>query len=240
MYSSMFEKADVLREQYGERGLKPLMEKMLDGVRKLDGGVVVDGQRHRSQVFVPPLVKDGRVQDRQLGKGKLVEAQWPPYVSSSVEDATKATTAASTAKAAGIISAEDATKYAAPHFGIDDPVATVESIRAEAKAEQEFLTSSLMGGPGADQPEPEPQPDQGDGDEAIPIGAMEAGLFTMNEYRKSRGFPAMTDGELTLPEYRAKYPEKFLTTAALKEGNAKDVIAAMGDARPKPPKVPGK
>jgi hypothetical protein len=240
MYSSMFEKADVLREQYGERGLKPLMEKMLEGIRKLDGGTVVDGQRQRSQVFIPPLVKDGKLQDRQLGKGKLVEAQWPPYVSSSVEDAAKATTAASTAKAAGLIGTEDATKYTAPHFGIDDPAATVAAIRKEAKEEQQFLTSSLMGGMGgmgADQPEL--QPDQGD-DEMIPIGAMEAGLFTMNEYRKSRGFPAMTDGELTLPEYRAKYPEKFLTTAALKEGNAKDVIAAMGDARPKPPKVPGK
>jgi phage gp29-like protein len=44
---------------------------------------------------------------------------------------------------------------------------------------------------------------------------IEGGIVTINEVRRSKGLPAIKDGDLTLPEYRAKHPEAFEASVAI-------------------------
>lgn len=243
LYGSMIDKADVFREQYGERGIKPLGEKMLEAVRKLKQGRVVrreDGsvERQVSQVEVPQRVVDGKLQSRELGDGKLIELTWGPYFSSSLADATQAATAASAAKVGGLIDAEAATRFVAQHFAIDDPDAAIKAVQEQEEQEEQFLTSSLIGGGPAggvatrsvqDQDQPEAGHQAGKASGPIAQYAMEAGFFTIDEYRTSHGYEPTgdPDGGLTLPEYRMKHPRQFLASAAAQKGDTETVAAVI-------------
>lgn len=47
---------------------------------------------------------------------------------------------------------------------------------------------------------------------------IEGGLVTINEVRRSKNLPDIPDGDLTLPEYRAKHPEAFEASVAIEKG----------------------
>jgi hypothetical protein len=153
-YSSMLSKADVLREQYGERCLKPLMEMMVKAIRIVEKPrAVASGGVVRQVVKLPDQItrrEDGTVERaaRQLGEGGLINLNWGPYFEPGLADAQAATTAATAANAGGLLDQEHAVAFVAPYFKVEDAAGMLKKIKAEKAAEQAALDAQMMGGMG--------------------------------------------------------------------------------------------
>lgn len=154
-HAAMLAKADILREQYGERLVKPLVEMMLKAAQLLnEPRQSEDGQIVRQALVLPPRVverSDGVVEyaAQELGKGGILALQWPDYFEPTYVDAKEAAQAVSTARGAGVLDDETAVHYLAPFFRVDNPSEMLRRIR-KAMEEQtgkldESLFSSLKG-----------------------------------------------------------------------------------------------
>jgi hypothetical protein len=145
-YSSMIEQADILREQYGEKVIKRLLEMALRAARKL-----AESQVEREPGKLPTIVRrevrlpkkrvvDPRTgktvswQERQLGRGEQVELVWPDYFTPSGDAVGKAVEAASKAKDSGLIDQEHATGFVAQYFGVENASEVIENIQKEQQS----------------------------------------------------------------------------------------------------------
>jgi hypothetical protein len=151
VYSSMLAKADVLREQYGERCVKPLMEKMIRAARKTTTPVVRDGGIERGVLNLPPKVTrgdDGQVAQaaRQLGPGGALKLQWPGYFEPVLSDVNTAVGAAVNAKAAGLVDDEHATKFISDYFRVEDVPGMMKKAKAEASERQTDIAQQSLSG----------------------------------------------------------------------------------------------
>lgn len=149
-YASMLAKADVLREQYGERGVKPLLEMMVKAVRVVTKPRPVGGVIVRQTVELPPklhALEDGTMQRaaRELGPGGAINLSWGPYFDPSLTDLQTAVRAAVEAKAGGIIDTETATKFVAPYFLVEDATSMAKKVIEEQAAAQAALDQSMAG-----------------------------------------------------------------------------------------------
>ena len=212
VYSSMLAKADVLREQYGQRGVLPLLGMMLKAIRSM-GSPRVEGEAIvRYAVKLPPRVEaGGELVERELGPGGALAIHWPGYFEPSLADAQAAATAAATAKASGLLDEENAAKFVSTFFHVDDVASMLDKVRQEQGLNMDAVSSPLL-----DQPDPESRAAEPSMvTPNVPIGLkffqyeIEGGIVTINEVRASKGLPPKVDGDLTLPEYRAKYPAVF-------------------------------
>lgn len=195
VYSSMLAKADVLREQYGQRGILPLWEMMLRAaVAHKKRGEVVNLPRKA----VDP---DGagpqkmRLVERELPDvetdGGMLDLHWGGYFDPTPQEALTATQAASAAVAAKLIPRRAGTEYVAQQFHLDDAQAAYEAIEEEERAalakldEAAMLGSAQRNNPPPQRPGPLPidaaqgeAPDVDDGadeDQPAPRGAVVAG-----------------------------------------------------------------
>lgn len=253
VYSSMLAKADVLREQYGERGVKPLLEMMVSAAKRVQTPRVVvldDGREivQRGAVVLPDRVMrvGGSVERsaRQLGPGGLLRLQWRGYFEPGIQDAQQAAAAAATAKAAGLLDDEHAVSFAAEFFRVDDPAKMLDAIRSQQTRQQADLDVMAMGasavpsrdGPldpgGATEPEVTYEEPGAQAPPEEPVKffqyELEGGLVTINEWRVAKGLPPWPPerGDLTLPEYRSKFREVF--AAATLTGAAGSAEKIMG------------
>lgn len=149
-YASMLARADVFREQYGEHGVKPLMEMMVKAVRSLTKPRMVGGSIVRQTVELPPRIsaqEDGTVERtaRELGEGGVLNLVWGPYFAPTLDDATKAVQASVAAKGGGLIDSDAAVGFAAPYFNIEDSAGMARRVRAEAAAQQQQRDALSMG-----------------------------------------------------------------------------------------------
>lgn len=151
-YSNMIEQCDEFREQYGERGVKKLLEMVLK-IARLTNRTWIDKSGEiptlaRSQIKLPKKkeqVDAGVVtwRERELGQGEQIELTWPQYFQASLEAVSAAVTAAVTAKQGSLISGETATKFVSEYFQVEDPRAETAAAEAEAAAaEAEFMAQS--------------------------------------------------------------------------------------------------
>lgn len=150
-YASMLGKADVLREQYGERGVKPLMEMMVKAVKAVGKPKQVGGRIVRQVIELPPRTtakEDGTVERaaRELGPGGVLNLNWGPYFQPTLDDAAKAAQAAVAAQGGGLIDKETATTFVAPYFLVEDAASVVRKVKAEQDAMQAQMDASMMGG----------------------------------------------------------------------------------------------
>lgn len=141
-YSSMIEKTDVMREQYGQNGVLRLVEMMLRAARKLEKGITLP-QRTITKA-------DGSVEQKpqQLGKGGQIKLRWPKYFEPTLADTQAAVTAAAKAVLAGLIDLEHAARFTAEHFRVKDVPAMLKRIQDEMQKRQEQLDRIAMGGGG--------------------------------------------------------------------------------------------
>lgn len=148
-YSSMLAKADVLREQYGERCVKPLIEMMVAAARKVAKGVRNGDRIERGAVVLPDRVevKDGNVTRtrRRLGPGGNLLLQWPGYFEPGPNDVALAVRSAADAKAGGLIDQEHASKFVAEYFRVEDVQAMLKKMLGEMKRVQEEREAQMMG-----------------------------------------------------------------------------------------------
>lgn len=171
VYSSMLAKADVLREQYGQKGVLPLLDMAVRAVRRLSeprpvpvdaGGGLVRGKVALPARLVPR--PDGTVDkvERELGPGGNPQLQWGPYFAPSLADVQSAVTAAGRAKESGLIDREHASGFVASMFHVEDVPQMLAKIEREKEEEARRVMEEMMP-PGYDDGRDEggPPPDGG-------------------------------------------------------------------------------
>ena len=212
IFSSMLEKADMLRAQYGP-AIVHMCEKliraakMITTVRELE-----DGRLVRGKINVPPRTvsqADGDVVElpRVVGDGTSCVISWPPYYRASFTDIQTAVNMSTQAKDAEVLTKESVIRYIAPLMGID-PLKEIIALKKAADAAQEAEAASAEEEPEEEAPE---KPDA-----AAWKAALETGLCTINEYRENvLSLGALPDGDLTLPQYRASHAELFVAATAV-------------------------
>jgi hypothetical protein len=154
-YSSMHERGDLFREQYGEQGVKPLLAKMIRAAIKVRTSGPTDpqtGLRLVGAVSLPPVEgPDGQPVERELPPTVTtitaddLELVWPEWVQRGPSDAGDAASAISQARLAQAIDLESAVQYLAPFFGVSDPAEALKRIRMERAGGDEALMADLLG-----------------------------------------------------------------------------------------------
>lgn len=164
VYSSMIERCDELREQYGELGVKRLMDMVLASARihlqqrKLTDVETGVTRLVRGTIRLPRRrVRDENTGqlvwlERQLGSGEQIELRWPRYYTPSQASVGEAVSAAAAAKQAGLVDAKHATEYVAEDFQVEN----VQEMLAKVEREQAAAQAALMGGPPPDELEQDP------------------------------------------------------------------------------------
>lgn len=236
LWSSMLAKADILREQYGQRGIVPLLDGASQAAAKLGQKKIsrteTGGKIIHYGVKLPPRVEklpDGKVKiiPRRLGNVEnQPQLQWPRYFDPTLDDAQKAVSTAVSAKAGNVVDLEHAVQLVAPFFDIEDVQAVIASMtkgkQAEQDAEEERAMAKMRKDAGTWE-----APDFSADD-------LNDGMITVNEWRASKGLPAWTngDGELTVPQFKGKYPELFATATVV--GNPATAEQILGMQPPSP------
>ena len=151
-YAAMIARTDVLREQWAEVGIKPLLGKMLRAIRNVEQGRVgEDGRVVRGVVMVPPHIDrnaEGKIvgkRPREIGEGEVIELVWPSYFEPTIDDGDVAVKTAAAALAGKLVDQEAAIAYVAPYFHVSDPKAMAERIQNEA-AKQAALVAGIEAG----------------------------------------------------------------------------------------------
>lgn len=155
VYSAMIAKADVMREQYGEKGIKPLLEKVLVAVHLVTTTGREDGETGEvvyGEVRLPPRKTIDEVTglityvERELGESPgVLQVQWPRYFESMLTDVELATRSAIAAKAGGLIDQKHAVEYVAEHFKVEDTQGMIRQIDEERSEEEERMAAQALG-----------------------------------------------------------------------------------------------
>lgn len=251
IYSSMLERADDLREQYGPPMVR-ICQKLLAAIRMFTAiRQTEDGRWIRGKVYVPPKViqqPDGDTVEvpRELGKGTICEVKWPAYFRPTLNDVETALRVATTAKDSEVMTKSSAIRYYAPFVDLD-PLKELHDLKREEEAKlasEAEATGGAGGEEGADGAPAEdggeegvPPPEEPEAKEISPAAwktALDAGLITLNEYRDKAlgGLGAIPDGDLTLIQYKAKYAELFVANAAISSPAL--AAKAVGGGQPQP------
>ena len=225
-YSSMLEKADLLREQYGN-GIIRLCHKISKAVRQITSPVTgEDGIEVVGSINLPPRIKvDPSTnmpyeEPRQLGRGTIIQLRWGRYFQPSLNDTEAAVRTATMAKDSMVLDKENTIRFISPFFNDLDPLVVMEALAREEMAQQ-------MADEEAAAAEEEPAEEE---NLKPDIDILEAGLMTMNEAREKMGLGAMPDGDLTLPQYRNKYPELFaMSNMANGDGLANSFLSQVNE-----------
>lgn len=156
-YSAMIDQADILREQYGELGIKRMMADVLKVAKMMDSPRQVTDDAGRSKivrdvVILPKRViineEDGtrKYEDRKLGSGDIVEVVWPEYFTVGTEELAKRVDASAKAKQGGLVDSAHATRFIAREFGVENVPEMLAKISAEQKESAEAAMAGFGGG----------------------------------------------------------------------------------------------
>lgn len=209
-FSSMLEKADMLRVQYGDSIIR-LMRKLLTAVRKLEEVRTdpVTGEAYRETVNLPPRLEtlpggEAREISRSPGQGTHLVLRWGKYFSPTLTDIETAIRLASSAKMDEFLSKADCIRFISPYLGMDTQhiMKELEREKKEAEAAEETAAEAS-----SEEEVPAPQLPEKPSDKAL-----QDGLVTINEYRMSIGLGPLPGGDLTLPQYRATNPGLFMAS----------------------------
>lgn len=155
-YSAMIEQADIFREQYGEKGVKKLLEMILCAGRVLDKPVVerTEGQPTkivRQVLALTPKVEvdeeTGKivpVTPRQIGTGQIVQLKWPPYFQPTAQDVGQAVIAAGQAKGFGLVDLDHAVRFIAGYFQVEDVKGLVRQLSSQKSEADQSLEAQMM------------------------------------------------------------------------------------------------
>jgi hypothetical protein len=139
--SAMHAKASRMRQQYGAKGLVPLMEKLIKAARKLGQATVgtdAAGQPSivRQAILLPPKMEGEKKGTYALDEDQnaQIELVWPPFSLPTPEETVQVANATVALRNAQIISMRTATRKVAPHYDIEDVDAEVEQAKKDAPA----------------------------------------------------------------------------------------------------------
>lgn len=160
IYDMMWAKADQHRENYGEQGVKRLLEKMLRAAKRTgEPRLATDGQAERGVLLLPPKIsRDASAGDegdpkvtvtpRQLGpyadQGQIT-LLWPQYHEPPITDIETAVRAAAEAVDAGLIDEEHAVNFLANYFHVEDVRTMMVKIKKERAERQQQQAQTALG-----------------------------------------------------------------------------------------------
>lgn len=243
IFSSMLEKADSLREQYGPAMTK-ICQKVLKAVRMYTQiRELPDGRLVRGRVDVPPKViqqPDGDTVEipRSIGKGTICDIKWPPYFRPTLTDADTASRVVTTLLTSDpkLVTKTTAVRFMAPLMDYD-PLVELHALKKEeqdAAMAEEAASNEEEGAEGEEATASEEAADptaSTAGNPASWKAALDAGIVTLNEYReKALGLGAIPDGDLTMVQYRAKYSEVFVANTAATSEKMVDMVSGKFQA----------
>lgn len=143
-------KTALLREQYGQRGVRQILTLAV----RLE--LLLRARGQGMTAMEPRVVRveagEDKTEEVQIGEGPAyIDVSWPPIARPTTTDTTAATTSATTALQGGVIDEEAAVAFVAPYFNVEDPAEMLSRMRAaaEERAKQEAA---------AQQPPPPPGP----------------------------------------------------------------------------------
>jgi len=150
-YAAMLARADILREQYGQRGVVPLLQMVVKAAARIEGGEITGPDGGRLELALPPRLVEGEdgpeLQDRTLPAGATdarVDLQWGPYFDRTVTEAEVAVRTAAAAAASQLVDKAHATKFVARYFDVADPDAMLEQMAEAALEQQRELDRQAM------------------------------------------------------------------------------------------------
>lgn len=235
IFSSMFEKADALREQYGPPIVR-LGQKLLYTIRMYTAVQEVENpdgtiSYFRGRVNVSPKViqqADGDTVEipRQIGKGTVCEVKWPAYQRASYTDQNTVSQIITTILTSDpkLMTRRTALNYLAPVMDFDP----MQELHALKREEEQEANEAAM----SEEEESEGSEEETPGSNPVSWKtALEAGIITLNEYReKALGLGEIPDGDLTMPQYRAKYAQTFVASTASVSEKSVDVATGKMQA----------
>lgn len=235
IFSSMFEKADALREQYGPPIVR-LGQKLLYTIRMYTAVQEVENpdgtiSYFRGRVNVSPKViqqADGDTVEipRQIGKGTVCEVKWPAYQRASYTDQNTVSQIITTILTSDpkLMTRRTALNYLAPVMDFDP----MQELHALKREEEQEANEAAM----SEEEESEGGEEETPGSNPVSWKtALEAGIITLNEYReKALGLGEIPDGDLTMPQYHAKYAQTFVASTASVSEKSVDVATGKMQA----------
>lgn len=139
LYAHMLSKTDMLRTQYGERGIKPIVGMMLEIIRKKSKVSYrdEDGKIVRGKFKLPKKIdpETGKKAELKPSPGVTVDdiyLQWGEYFEPTTDDVFKAVEAATMALGGSVPAStvEIIVKYLAPFLHDNDPINTAKLVQA--------------------------------------------------------------------------------------------------------------
>lgn len=153
-YAAMTAQADILREQYGQKLVIPLLKMVIKAARLLgEGKQDAQGNIVKQAIMLPPKAtydKDGKeqgVEERKLGdpsKPLWIQLAWPRYFEPTLFDVSIATVAAANAKTTGLVDKEHAVRFVADLYHVDNVDEMIERIDKEQKAKTDAVGGDLQ------------------------------------------------------------------------------------------------
>lgn len=150
IYQPMLASCDILREQYGEHGVKVILRDMLRVARLLAATPPVtlpDGTMIQSQVILPPRVETTTddtgtetvtITERTPGVSENIKLNWRPYFAPTWNDIVLATTGMKNANGGKpTVSQRTSVQAIAPLVGVENIDAEMARIEEEADAEMQ-------------------------------------------------------------------------------------------------------
>lgn len=227
-FAAMLARADTFREQYGEMGVKRLINMALVAAVTLSRPRVANGQITRFEIKLPAKA-DGS--PHKLGHGPFqATLAWPPYFEPSISDAMNAVNAAVNAKAGNLVDQETATKFIAPFFQIEDVAKAAKSASDSAGASQREVEQMALDGA-----EPDAVPDGGEGKQADTAlnGAQVTALADLVKSVAANELPAAAAIEIVM----LGFPMERATAERMINSAVKKDAAAVVEAPAEPPPV---
>lgn len=150
IYQPMLAACDILREQYGEHGVKRILLDMVRVARMFEAReptALADGTVVQSKVILPPRVETTRDEDdpeaeeqvtiteRTPGTSENISLNWRPYFAPTWDDIVKATTGMKNANGGkATVSQRTSVQAIAPLVGVEDIDAEMARIKEEEEA----------------------------------------------------------------------------------------------------------
>lgn len=172
LYAPMLAKCDVLREQYTEFAIRPILVDMLRAARRLQssGETIVSDDGEETvlvrEIVLPPRVveteEETRIEPRQPGSSEDLSFNWNPYFSPTwrdIRDAAEAVKSANGNKQ--IISQRSGIASVQSLFGIEDVERELHEVREEAEHAVDLAQRSF----GVGAPMPVLSPEEAEEDE---------------------------------------------------------------------------
>ncbi len=235
-YSNMIEQADMLREQYGEKGIKPFLEMVLRAAHMLDTATKQVGEGGvpkivRTVIIIPKrkvLDDKGKVTgwvERKLGTGSIVELTWPAYFQPSSGSISSKVDAAGKARQMGLLDRKHAVDFIADDFNIENKVEMIEQLEADDKLARGPDPAELAA-QRSEQPVEELDIIRETQKEKIELTGTDLGIIvTVDEAREAHGLPPLgtPDGMLTVAAFKAKYRKMLIKAAEATDPTADDM-----------------